>query len=352
MSDQPSLSVLIPNYNHAPFLPAALDSILSQSYPATEVIVLDDASTDDSLEVLESFIRREPRLRVERNERNMGVVYTVNRLLELGIGDYIFMPSADDTVLPGFFEASMTLLARHPEAGLCSAVGRLMSEDGEDRGVRAIPVVSSKPCYLPPDEVRRMLCKYGRWIDAGSVIYRRDVLVLEGGQIEALGSYADTFINLVIALRYGACYVPQPLTSWRQMRGGYAASSNADWRELQRKGDLASELMRTRFRHLFPCDYVRRFERHWTYMVRSAAAQSARVERERALAETLHSLSSAPTWVKRGLLRLAHAFLAGHAAFRRLSYMAWYGPWRWWVLGRLSILRNLRTLAIFDRLET
>lgn len=87
MPDRPTLCVLMPNYNHARFLPESLEAILAQSYPPLEVIVLDDASTDNSVEVIESFLRRDPRVRLVRNERNVGVERSVNRLVEMPYTD-------------------------------------------------------------------------------------------------------------------------------------------------------------------------------------------------------------------------------------------------------------------------
>src|SRR5205809_2814761 len=118
----PSLSVVVPNYNHSQFLPAALGAILEQSVPASEVIVIDDASTDNSLEILNGFARKHPNLKVHRNEKNQGVLFGMRRGIELARSDYVLFAAADDQVLPGFFEKSLRLLARHPEAGLSCTV--------------------------------------------------------------------------------------------------------------------------------------------------------------------------------------------------------------------------------------
>lgn len=73
------LSVVVPNYNHAQYLPEALNAILNQSCRPMEVIVIDDCSTDNSVEVIEAFIRMDPIIRLYRNERNRGVNFSMNR---------------------------------------------------------------------------------------------------------------------------------------------------------------------------------------------------------------------------------------------------------------------------------
>ena len=62
------LSVIVPNYNHAQYLPEAVNAILNQSCRPMEVIVIDDCSTDNSVEVIEAFIRQDPIIRLYRNE--------------------------------------------------------------------------------------------------------------------------------------------------------------------------------------------------------------------------------------------------------------------------------------------
>src|SRR5688572_14043909 len=104
---KPTLSVAISNYNHAHYLPDALEAILSQSYPAMEVIVIDDASTDNSVDVIERFARQNRSLRLIRNSSNMGVLHNANKLLGMVSGEYFYSAAADDRVLPGFFAKSM-----------------------------------------------------------------------------------------------------------------------------------------------------------------------------------------------------------------------------------------------------
>src|SRR5579871_3702368 len=120
----PTLSVVMINYNHGRYLPVSLGAILQQSLPATEIVFVDDCSTDNSMEVIEDFARRHPTIRVHRNEKNLGVVGACNRGLSLARGQYIYFAAADDEVLPGLFEKSLNLVAKHPEAALCCSIGR------------------------------------------------------------------------------------------------------------------------------------------------------------------------------------------------------------------------------------
>src|SRR5437763_570789 len=98
MTNAPTLSVVFPNYNDARFLPQQLESMLKQSYQPKEIIIIDDASTDNSIEIINNYIARAPHSRLIRNDRNMGVEHNINRLIDEATGDYLYLGAADDAV--------------------------------------------------------------------------------------------------------------------------------------------------------------------------------------------------------------------------------------------------------------
>jgi glycosyltransferase involved in cell wall biosynthesis len=344
MSQAPTLSVVFPNFNDARFLPFQLNSMLAQSYRPKEIVIIDDASTDNSVEVIEEFIAREPRIRLIRNERNKGVEHNINRLIQEASGDYLYLSAADDAVLPGFFEKCMALLAEYPQAGLCSGLGRLMNEKGRDSGLRVLPVVSKKPCYLSPKHVRELLSRYGRWFALSSMIIKRDALLGEGGQVAAVGSFADNLAAMVVALRHGACFIPEEFSSWRQKQGAHGSS--ADWETLAENGKLIVEIMRTRYADLFPRKYVDRFEQHWRYGVHITASVRTYRDAQKIVTKVFDRSSGSGTLLDGVGLSAIQISLRLHLLFWRIYAMARFGPWQWWALGRLTILLNRGTFLI------
>ena len=127
----PTLSALMPNYNHAEYLPRAIEEIVHQTRPPDEFIVLDDASTDDSVRIIESYLEQYPFMRLVRNERNLGVIRSHRRLFEMAGGDYVYAGAADDGRFPAAFELGMEMAGRHPEAGL--VFGKALVVDEQDR---------------------------------------------------------------------------------------------------------------------------------------------------------------------------------------------------------------------------
>lgn len=94
MMPRPLVSVLMPAYNHDRYVAAAVESVLSQTYPEWELIVIDDASQDGTWEVLQSF--KDVRLRRKRHEVNQGAHATLNEALEMARGEYIAIINSDD----------------------------------------------------------------------------------------------------------------------------------------------------------------------------------------------------------------------------------------------------------------
>ena len=266
-------------------------------------------------------------------------------------GAYIYSSAADDRVLPGFFQKSMELLLSHPEAGLCSGLGRLIDASGKDRGINVSPVISKTPRYLTPAETRRQLTWSGSWIVSYTVIYRRDAVEVEGGLIGDLGSYADNFASLVISLRHGACYIPELLSCWRQMSTGYSTQNLFNWERLFQQLSLASELMRTRFSDLFPADYVRRFERHSKYTVNVVANIHAGLVHDEIRRQAYWATRPEFTWFDRMFWAGIRSLMRLQSLAFRLYSMVEFGPLRWWFIGRLSVARHFRRVVMTTKYD-
>src|SRR5918996_1722334 len=113
---RPRISVHVPAHNYAHYLPEAIDSLLSQTFQDWEAIVIDDASTDATPEVLARI--RDPRIRVRRHDRCMKNIRTYNEAIDLARGELFVILSADDRYRPGFLQRVVESFDRYPEAAL------------------------------------------------------------------------------------------------------------------------------------------------------------------------------------------------------------------------------------------
>ncbi len=229
----PTLSVIMPNYNHAKFLPRSLGALLQQSVQPTEIIVIDDASTDNSLEVIHEFVAQYPVIRFFRNEKNLGAAPTVLRGVNLAQGDFIFSTAADDEVAPGLFEKSLLLLARHPGAALCCTIGDYREAHTGLTWHWGVGIAES-PTYLSPARIVE-LEKQGRfYIPPNSVIFKRSALHEVGNFIPELTFCSDWYAMYVAGFRHGICFVPEPLAIFHVQPNSYyhkIRSNEAEFRK-------------------------------------------------------------------------------------------------------------------------
>jgi hypothetical protein len=201
------LSVVIANRNHARVLARALESVLSQSLPPREVIVLDDASTDDSVTIIERHARRHETIRLIRHPSHRGVTATYNAGFTLATCRYLLPIAADDYLLPDFLTKAMAEFARHPEAGVC--VGHGSCTEGDDGPLIVNdPGWCERPAFFTPTELCRRI-----WhtLPVSALILRRDAALAAGGFLSELAWYSDWFLNLVVAFRHGAIHIPETL---------------------------------------------------------------------------------------------------------------------------------------------
>jgi glycosyltransferase involved in cell wall biosynthesis len=270
----PTLSVIVPNYNHARFIPEALRCILNQSVRPMEVLVIDDGSTDNSRQVVEEIARREPILKLFPNPRNRGVTYSINRGISQARGDYVYGAAADDQVLPGFFAEALAMAAEYPQAGII--FGDMIEVDDHGKRLAYFGLRGRKEkTYFTP---RAFLDDYlsveppGHSLCAATV-YRRDRLLEMGGYRDGLGSWVDTFVSRAIGLKHGACYIPQPFVQWRYAPSSLAHATTT-WEALRIVRRAARQMRSARFRDCFPESYVRTWEHEFrSYLLRQHLAQ-------------------------------------------------------------------------------
>ena len=117
MESQPLFSILVANYNNGCYLMEAIESVYAQTYPNWEIIIVDDASTDNSKELYEKLSQND-RIHIFHNDRNMGCAYTKHQLMLHANGDYCGYLDPDDVILPNAIEVTMKALLASPETML------------------------------------------------------------------------------------------------------------------------------------------------------------------------------------------------------------------------------------------
>ena len=224
MSD-PLVSIVIPCHNYGRFLPEAIESALGQDYPSLEVLVIDDGSTDDSLEVASRY---GDRVRV-LTQANQGLARTCNRGAAEAVGEYFVFLSADDRLELTYVSELMAALGRAHEASFAYSAARLF---GAESGV------------APARPFSAFSLVRGRNYVNGSALTRRADYLAAGGYPEDLGEGAfddwDFWLTMVERGNRGT-YVPRPLLHWRRHEGGSKDPAS--------RGTTEIETARVRRRH-------------------------------------------------------------------------------------------------------
>jgi hypothetical protein len=223
------LSVVIPTYNHAKYLPRALQALVTQSVRPAEIIVVNDASTDETPAILDAFARDYPVVKVITNPVNRRTNESVRIGLAQAHGKYIFCVASDDYVLPGFVEKMVGAMEASPQAGLCCAYFSVV--DGCTGVIRPNPSGwCTEPRYFPPDEFEKRIGHGG--IPGHATILKRSSFEAAGGFLADLEWHADWFLSLVVAFRDGLCHIPESLSLLTDMPQTYSSHGMRSERQL------------------------------------------------------------------------------------------------------------------------
>lgn len=130
LAKKPTVSVLMSVYNGERCVPEAIESILHQTFPDFEFIVIDDGSTDSTWQVLTAYAAQDSRIMLVRNGRNVGLTRSLNRGLALAEGKYVARQDADDVSLPERLSCQIRFLEEHPEVGAVGSAVKLIDAKG------------------------------------------------------------------------------------------------------------------------------------------------------------------------------------------------------------------------------
>lgn len=216
----PKVSIVIPTYNMAEFLPVALESSLGQDYTDTEIIVVNDGSTDDTETAVRPYL---PQVRYQRQE-NQGLVATLKRGMEIATGQYICFLDADDALCPYTVSAQVEQLDRNPCVGLVFGRAFEMDSLGKVIGLHNPFPGVKRPTLVPSPQAFRWLLR-GSGIQKSTVMIRRSAFERVGPFQQQSWPGEDWDMWLRIAAWHDLAYIPRPLAYRRVHRHSITAGS-------------------------------------------------------------------------------------------------------------------------------
>lgn len=210
----PRVSIVVPVYNGERYVRESLDSILGQTYPDTEVIVVDDASTDAAPEIVCSY--RDPRMRYVRQPVNLGIFGNLNTGLGLARGELVALHHADDVYDTRILEREIAFLDCRPEVGAVFAIDTFIDGEGREFGRLELPPEFRGERVLSYADVLNGFLRYGNtFIRGGTSLVRRQIYEGVGFFDSSYDLRADLDMWLRIARQTEIVILDEHLVAYR-----------------------------------------------------------------------------------------------------------------------------------------
>jgi len=219
----PRMSVVIPNYNHGHLIEDALLAISRQTLAPSEVVVVDDGSTDDSIARLQALASRMPWLRIHRHGENRGVNAACNSGLGLVGGDFVLFSAADDRLDDETVERAFAAASAFPMSGIVFSDQAEMSADGATKKLMPLDLPPQRRHFSADDFVRLMQRNFF-YFHVSSVWFNVKLLRALGGFPPELRWHGDLFAAYAAAFEQGATYTPGAVSYFRKGQDSYSVT--------------------------------------------------------------------------------------------------------------------------------
>jgi len=231
----PTVSIIVPNYNHSRFLARRIGSILKQTFQDWELILLDDCSTDDSRSILCRY-SGDPRVRIECNEVNSGSTFKQwNKGVRLARGKYVWIAESDDYADERLLERLVAVLEDDPAVTLAYCRSWRVSEDDRRIGFADyyLDYLDSRRwsadfCVNGREECQNYLVSSNTVPNASSAIFRRVLYERVGCADESLRMCGDWKVWAAMALEGKVAYLSEPLNYFRTHDTSVRSKSNKE----------------------------------------------------------------------------------------------------------------------------
>jgi glycosyltransferase involved in cell wall biosynthesis len=219
---RPLVSVTITNYNYANYIAQALNSVLQQTFQDFEIIVVDNASTDNSIEIIQEFMRRDRRIRLIAHTKNMGGQYSLIEACREARGKYRVQIDADDWIKdPQAFELQVAMLERRPD--MAFVYSDVVVHDGQNQpqfSIAAYPYDIILPGEQAVEDIMTTMAHSG-------VMLRLDSYRAVGGYDQRYKYADDLKLYMDLCLQGSVGYIRRELYINRQHAKGSMARSGA-----------------------------------------------------------------------------------------------------------------------------
>jgi GT2 family glycosyltransferase len=220
-SENPLVSIVALCYNHEKYVIEALQSVVNQTYPNIELIIVDDFSTDGSREKISTFVKNHPSVQVIFNEKNLGNCKAFNRAFKISKGKYLIDLSTDDVMLPNRVEEQVKLFESSDKIGVVFSDADFIDEESSVYHHSKFNYWRKRIKEFPIGEVYAKMVGMELYINAPTMMIRRSILEQLGGYDESL-TFEDLDIWIRAARISEFSYVSEVLMYHRILSGSHS----------------------------------------------------------------------------------------------------------------------------------
>ena len=203
MTNTVDITVFIALYNAEKYIEKTLNSLLCQTFNNFEILIINDASTDNSVEIVKQF--KDNKIRLLHNESNKGICYTRQRGVEEAKGKYIAIIDSDDIAMPSRLENQFDFLENNPEIVLCGTDAQFIDE--HDKEINHIHYINHQP------ELIKIRLLFANQFINSSVLIKKKAILNVGGYKKSIAEDYDLFVR--IAEKYKTTNLNKKLVSYR-----------------------------------------------------------------------------------------------------------------------------------------
>jgi glycosyltransferase involved in cell wall biosynthesis len=225
------VSIIVPNYNHSKYLNERLNSIISQKFSNFECILLDDASADNSVEILKQYIPKDSRLKIFINKVNSGSTFSQwNYGISKASGKYIWIAESDDIADHSFLDTMVGILEANSELSLVYSQSMLIDESGYLLGNWNFKEEIFKSSFKMKgvDFIYNYLIHNNYIPNASAVLFKKEDFISVGKSIEGLKNNGDWNLWLKILTKGDVCFVCNTLNYFRQHKKSVTAKAKVN----------------------------------------------------------------------------------------------------------------------------
>ncbi len=218
MQKDPKVSVVIPVYNAEKYIGEAIEGILNQTFKDFELILVNDCSTDNTLEIMQKYAKQDERIKILTNEKNLKVCKTANRGIKEARGEYIVKQDADDWSYPDRIEKQVKYMDSHPQVVLSSGNMQMCDKDMNIKNRTHFPTID--------ESIKKVLLQYNPMVHS-AMIYRKDTFIEVGGY-ENITNSEDYLLTMKMASKGQLGNLEDILIKYRVLNTSLTAKNSMD----------------------------------------------------------------------------------------------------------------------------